>query len=46
VLQVANVCSIALGTVLRFLSYRRWVFPAPGDPAAAPGGPVSLDQAA
>src|SRR4051794_33346243 len=26
VLQIANVGSIALGTVLRFLSYRRWVF--------------------
>jgi putative flippase GtrA len=28
VLQVANVGSIALGTVIRYLSYRRWVFPA------------------
>ena len=28
VLQVANVVSIALGTVVRFLAYRRWVFPA------------------
>jgi putative flippase GtrA len=28
VLQVANIVSIALGTVLRYLSYRRWVFPA------------------
>ena len=27
VLQVANVGSIALGTVVRYLSYRRWVFP-------------------
>jgi putative flippase GtrA len=27
-LQVANVGSIAAGTVIRFLSYRRWVFPA------------------
>jgi putative flippase GtrA len=27
VLQVANVGSIALGTVVRFLAYRRWVFP-------------------
>ncbi|WP_347057889.1 GtrA family protein [Blastococcus sp. HT6-30] len=47
VLQGANLVSIALGTVLRFLGYRRWVFPprtsaAPPDPvpAAAPGGPV------
>ena len=28
VLQAANVGSIAVGTVIRFLSYRRWVFPA------------------
>jgi putative flippase GtrA len=28
VLQVANVLSIAVGTVIRYLSYRRWVFPA------------------
>jgi putative flippase GtrA len=27
VLQVANVASIVLGTVIRYLSYRRWVFP-------------------
>jgi putative flippase GtrA len=29
VLQAANIFSIALGTVIRFRSYRRWVFPAP-----------------
>jgi len=28
VLQVANVASIVLSTVLRYLAYRRWVFPA------------------
>jgi len=28
VLQIANVCSIVLGTVIRYLGYRRWVFPA------------------
>jgi putative flippase GtrA len=28
VLQVANILSIAVGTVIRYLSYRRWVFPA------------------
>jgi len=28
VLQLANVASIAIGTVIRYLSYRRWVFPA------------------
>ena len=28
VLQLANVVSIGVGTVVRYLSYRRWVFPA------------------
>jgi putative flippase GtrA len=28
VLQAANVASIVIGTVVRYLSYRRWVFPA------------------
>jgi putative flippase GtrA len=28
VLQMANVAGIAAGTVIRYLSYRRWVFPA------------------
>jgi len=28
VLQMANVASIVIGTVVRYLSYRRWVFPA------------------
>jgi putative flippase GtrA len=28
VLQVTNIVAIALGTVVRYLSYRRWVFPA------------------
>ena len=28
VLQIANVGSIALGTVVRYVGYRRWVFPA------------------
>jgi putative flippase GtrA len=27
VLQAANVASICLGTVIRYLAYRRWVFP-------------------
>jgi putative flippase GtrA len=31
VLQVANVGSIVLGTLVRYLSYRRWVFPAHDD---------------
>jgi putative flippase GtrA len=30
VLQIANVFSTILGTVIRYLSYRRWVFPAHG----------------
>jgi putative flippase GtrA len=35
VLQLANVASIAIGTVVRYLGYRRWVFPAhPATPAA------------
>ncbi|WP_091329658.1 GtrA family protein [Geodermatophilus ruber] len=29
VLQLANIGSIVLGTVIRYLAYRRWVFPAP-----------------
>lgn len=28
VLQLANIAGIAVGTVIRYLSYRRWVFPA------------------
>jgi putative flippase GtrA len=28
VLQLANIASIAIGTVIRYLSYKRWVFPA------------------
>ena len=34
VLQTANVSSIALGTMVRFLAYRRWVFPDPARAAA------------
>jgi putative flippase GtrA len=33
VLQAANLASIAVGTAVRFVAYRRWVFP-----AVAPGG--------
>jgi len=33
VLQAANVASIGLGTVIRYLSYRRWVFPAVASPS-------------
>jgi putative flippase GtrA len=37
VLQVANIVSIGIGTVIRFLVYRAWVFPAPAEqkPVAA-----------
>jgi putative flippase GtrA len=35
VLQIANIGSIALGTVIRYLSYRRWVFPAHDSAIAA-----------
>ncbi len=31
VLQAANIASIVLGTAIRYLSYRRWVFPAHQD---------------
>ena len=41
VLQIANIASIVLGTVIRYLGYRRWVFRAPttedaGDSDRAP----------
>jgi putative flippase GtrA len=48
-LQIANVCSIAAGTVIRYLSYRRWVFPAASPPASrgtgSGGHPRSLPAA-
>jgi putative flippase GtrA len=34
VLQIANLAGIAVGTVIRYLSYRRWVFPAHESPEA------------
>lgn len=40
VLQIANVGAIALGTVVRYVGYRQWVFPAPaaaGDAGATAG---------
>lgn len=47
VLQAANVVSIGLGTVLRYLAYRRWVFVAPESPdAAGPGETAGLAPAA
>jgi putative flippase GtrA len=47
VLQVANVGSIVLGTVIRYLSYRRWVFVAEDHPAAVQArrtAPAELDH--
>ena len=38
VLQIANIGSIVLGTVIRYLGYRRWVFTAPEAPPAGPAG--------
>jgi putative flippase GtrA len=29
VLQLTNIAMIGVGTIIRFLAYRRWVFPAP-----------------
>jgi putative flippase GtrA len=40
VLQAANIASICLGTVIRYLSYRAWVFPA-HHPDAAPSAVVA-----
>jgi putative flippase GtrA len=36
VLQVANIVGITAGTVIRYLSYRRWVFPAIAGPSPVP----------
>jgi putative flippase GtrA len=41
VLQIANVGSIAVGTVVRYVGYRQWVFPAVSDvPARTTPTPV------
>lgn len=46
VLQLANVAAIAVGTVIRYLSYRQWVFVAGDHPAAvARTGEPALDRA-
>ena len=37
VIQTANIASIGLNSVLRYLAYRRWVFPAVPRPEAAAG---------
>ncbi len=36
VMQAANVVSILVGTVLRYLAYSRWVFPASATPVVEP----------
>jgi putative flippase GtrA len=36
VIQLANLISIVLGTVIRYLGYRRWVFTAPADSRPLP----------
>jgi putative flippase GtrA len=47
VLQIANVGSIAVGTVVRYLAYRRWVFPAhPVHPSAETGAVPAARPAA
>lgn len=40
VLQAANIASIFLGTLIRYLSYRAWVFPAHRREAPAPAPPA------
>lgn len=39
IIQAANIASIGLNSVLRYLAYRRWVFPAISRPDAEPAGP-------
>jgi putative flippase GtrA len=42
VLQAANIASICLGTVIRYLSYRAWVFPAHRPEPLAPAAVVQV----
>jgi putative flippase GtrA len=46
VVQVANIGSIVLGTVIRYLGYRRWVFPAPHHEDAAGDEPADTRMVA
>lgn len=49
ILQVANIISIGIGTIVRYFSYRKWVFVGPNHPAALasePHDPAPLDRAA
>ena len=41
ILQAANIASIVLSTALRYVAYRRWVFPAHAEPATEPSAPAS-----
>jgi putative flippase GtrA len=43
VLQAANVGSIVLGTAIRYLAYRHWVFPAAAPARASGGDPLGGD---
>lgn len=46
VLQVANIVGIAAGTVIRYLCYRRWVFPAhETEPTVGTGAPTPAGSA-
>jgi putative flippase GtrA len=42
-IQIANLGSIAVGTVVRYFGYRQWVFTAPGPVAEEPEGADSGD---
>lgn len=44
VLQAANVFGIGVGTVIRYASYRRWVFPAEQAEDAVPVDLAELDE--
>jgi putative flippase GtrA len=45
VLQAANIGSICLGTVIRYLSYRAWVFPARTEAGVCPEGAGPVEPA-
>jgi len=46
VLQMANVGSIVLGTAIRYLGYRRWVFRAPADDTTRDGADPAAHRSA
>ena len=45
VLQLTNIGVIALGTAIRYLSYRTWVFPAHGSRSAETAAVQARDAA-